>query len=149
MNAEASGAGSSSGASASLPSTPLFSTSSPSASSSKKHAWSSYSGGLRKRATSAKMPPPTTSGSTPRVTRSTSARAATGSRGSPVPLPRAPKKASSAGVAGGAEAAPLPLAPPETVKEKEQVKLSPLHQSLLNCVKTRPGENLEHTTSLK
>ena len=143
MSAEASGAGPSSGASASLPSTPLFSTSSSSSPSSKKHAWSSYSGGLRKRSTSAKMPPPSTSGTTPRVTRSTSARAASsGSRGIPVPLPRAPKKASSAGVTSGAEATPLPPVMSETVKEKEQVKLSPLHQALLDCVKTRPGEQV-------
>ena len=73
---------------------------------------------------------------------------------SSLPLPHAVKRSSTGGAAvgsnnGGAEAIPVPiptpsaqLTPPsqsETVKEKEQVKLSPLHQALLDCVKARPG----------
>ena len=67
------------------------------------------------------------------------------------PLPRAVKRSSTGGAAGGnggAEATPLLSTPSqpsqsETVKEKEQVKLSPLHQALVDIVKARPGKRLE------
>ena len=150
VNAEAGGAtaGPSSRGSASLPSSPFtFASATPTSgsSSSRKHAWSSSSGG-RKRSTSAKLPPPPTSGAAPRVTRSTSARAAvSGTGGVPVPLPRTTKRSSSGGGAvarsnGGAEASPTPVPRSETVKEKEPVVLSPLHRALLDCVKAKPGE---------
>ena len=156
LSSEASGAGpSSSRGSASLPTTPFSSASASSSSSaSRKHAWSGSSAGARKRAASAKLPPPI-SGATPRVTRSTSARAASGASVSSSPLSHAVKRSSTGGAAGGnggAEATPLPtLAPPtqsETVKEKEQVKLSPLHQALVDCVKTRPGKRLTFLVKL-
>ena len=157
---DAAGPSTSSRGSASLPTTPFASAATPSSSSSsslasRKHAWSGSSAGARKRAASAKLPPPI-SGVTPRITRSTSSRAAASgaSVSSSLPLARAFKRLSTEGTAssgnGGAEAIPVPPvptpaqqpAPPsqsETVKEKELVKLSPLQQALLDCVKVCPG----------
>ena len=71
------------------------------------------------------------------------------------PLPHAVKKSSTSsgraasggnnGGGGGAEATtPQPAqsssSQSEAVKEKEQVKLSPLHQALMECVEARPGK---------